>query len=86
MTIHFSPIAALAWNAGRPIAEAFPHPCRTPLPAELKLTTDMQVPEEFLLYVPADGIAYRCTLRWRAKDRAGVAFSGTEAKPHWHYG
>lgn len=54
--------------------------------AELKVSADTPVPQEFLLYVPVDGIAYRCTLRWRNRDRVGVDFNGTEPKPAWHYG
>ncbi len=54
--------------------------------AELKVPIDARVPEQFLLYVPLDATAYRCALEWRAGDRAGVSFRGTEAKPHWHYG
>ena len=54
--------------------------------AELSLAADVQMPETFLLYVRADGIAYRATLRWRDGRRAGVSFHGTEPKPAWHYG
>jgi hypothetical protein len=54
--------------------------------AELKVPLDSRVPQEFLLYVPTDGIAYQCVLAWRAGDRAGVTFNGTAPKPHWHYG
>lgn len=54
--------------------------------AELKIPVEARVPEQFLLYVPLDGTAYRCNLEWRAGDRAGVSFRGTEPKPHWHYG
>lgn len=54
--------------------------------AELTVALETPVPQEFLLYVPVEGIAYRCVLRWRNKNRAGVAFSGTEPKPAWHYG
>lgn len=54
--------------------------------AELKVSPDTPVPQEFLLYVPVDGVAYRCTLRWRVSGRAGVDFNGTEPKPAWHYG
>lgn len=54
--------------------------------AELKVSIDTVVPQEFLLYVPVDGIAYRSVLCWRNRDRAGVKFIGTEPKPHWHYG
>lgn len=54
--------------------------------AELKVPVDARVPQEFLLYVPTDGIAYRAVLCWRVKDRVGVKFNGTEPKPAWHYG
>jgi hypothetical protein len=54
--------------------------------AELKVSVGARVPEEFLLYVPTDGIAYKTVVRWRRDDRIGVMFTGTEPKPHWHYG
>lgn len=54
--------------------------------AELKVSIDARVPDEFLLYVPVDGIGYRAVVRWRREDRIGVEFTGTEPKPHWHYG
>jgi hypothetical protein len=54
--------------------------------AELKISIYSQVPPEFLLYVPVDGIAYRSVVRWRKEDRIGVQFTGTEPKPSWHYG
>jgi hypothetical protein len=54
--------------------------------AELKVDIDARVPQEFLLYVPIDGIAYRAIMRWRKEDRVGVEFTGTEPKPAWHYG
>lgn len=54
--------------------------------AELVVPVEARVPAEFLLYVPNDAIAYKATLRWRRLDRCGVSFSGTEPKPHWHYG
>lgn len=54
--------------------------------AELRVSPEARVPQEFLLYVPVDGIGYRCSLRWRKADRVGVKFLGTEPKPHWHYG
>jgi hypothetical protein len=54
--------------------------------AELKVAAEIPVPQEFLLYVPVDGVAYQCALRWRAKDRVGIAILGTAAKPSWHYG
>ncbi len=54
--------------------------------AELVVPVEARIPNEFLLYVPTDGIGYRAKLRWRKRDRCGVSFSGTEPKPHWHYG
>ena len=54
--------------------------------AELKVAIEARVPDEFLLYVPTDGIAYKTVLRWRRENRIGVEFTGTEPKPHWHYG
>ncbi len=54
--------------------------------AELKVPVEAPLPQQFLLYVPVDGIAYRAELRWRGRDRAGVEFTGTEPKPSWHYG
>jgi PilZ domain len=54
--------------------------------AELKVGAGSRVPQEFLLYVPVDGIAYRTVVRWRREDKLGVEFTGTEPKPRWHYG
>jgi hypothetical protein len=54
--------------------------------AELKVPLEARVPDRFLLYVPLDGIAYRCEVRWRRNDRVGVQFIGTEPKPKMHYG
>ena len=54
--------------------------------AELKVSLESRVPQDFLLYVPTDGIAYQCHLAWRAGERVGVSFTGTAPKPHWHYG
>ena len=54
--------------------------------AELRVPEGVVVPPEFLLYVPIDGIAYRCVVRWRKPGRIGVTFTGTEPKPSWHYG
>lgn len=54
--------------------------------AEIKIPDGVHVPSNFLLYVAVDGIAYRCTVRWRRGDRAGLQFSGTEPKPRWYYG
>jgi hypothetical protein len=54
--------------------------------AELRVPIGAPIPNEFLLYVPADGIGYQATVRWRTADRVGVSFSGTAPKPRWHYG
>ncbi|TSE13254.1 PilZ domain-containing protein [Mesorhizobium intechi] len=54
--------------------------------AELKIPIEARVPDRFLLYVPLDGVAYRCEVRWRRNDRIGVQFTGTEPKPKLHYG
>ncbi len=54
--------------------------------AELKVPLEARIPHTFLLYVPVDGIAYRSEVRWQKNDRVGVAFTGTEAKPRFHYG
>lgn len=54
--------------------------------AELRVPAEAMVPGRFLLYVPVDGIGYQCELRWRTGNRAGVLFTGTAPKPHWHYG
>lgn len=54
--------------------------------AELIVPSEARLPNEFLLYVPVDGIGYRSVVRWRKADRCGVNFTGTEPKPHWHYG
>jgi hypothetical protein len=54
--------------------------------AELKVPMAAPIPDEFLLYVPADGVGYKAVVRWRTADRLGVAFTGTAPKPRWHYG
>jgi hypothetical protein len=54
--------------------------------AELRVPAEARVPREFLLYVAIDGVAYRAVMRWRQQDKMGVMFTGTEPKPHWHYG
>ncbi|MEZ5804835.1 MAG: PilZ domain-containing protein [Rhizobiaceae bacterium] len=54
--------------------------------AELKVHPEIALPPTFTLYVPADQIAYRCELRWRSRERVGVAFTGTGPKPRFHYG
>lgn len=53
--------------------------------AGLQIDAQSPIPREFLLYIPVDGLAYRCQLRWRKGERVGVSFHGTEPKPHWHY-
>ncbi|MBZ9963025.1 PilZ domain-containing protein [Mesorhizobium sp. BR1-1-2] len=54
--------------------------------AELKIPPEARIPDRFLLYVPVDGIGYRCEVRWRRNGRIGVQFTGTEPKPRTHYG
>jgi hypothetical protein len=54
--------------------------------AELKVPLGVGIPAEFLLYVPADGVAYRSVVRWRKNDRIGIQFTGTQSKPKLHYG
>ncbi|MDP3899329.1 MAG: PilZ domain-containing protein [Mesorhizobium sp.] len=54
--------------------------------AELRISVEARVPHEFLLYVPVDGVGYRSEVAWRAGDRVGVKFTGTEPKPSWFYG
>ena len=54
--------------------------------AELSLSAEIVLPGAFILYVPVDQKAYSCLLRWRSRERAGVAFVGTGPKPRLHYG
>ncbi|TGU68390.1 PilZ domain-containing protein, partial [Mesorhizobium sp. M1C.F.Ca.ET.144.01.1.1] len=54
--------------------------------AELQVSIDARVPNEFLLYIPTDGVGYKAVVQWRRGDKLGVMFLGTEPKPHWHYG
>lgn len=54
--------------------------------AELHVAVDAHIPNEFLLYVPVDSVAYRAELRWRRNHRVGVVFHGVEPKPRLHYG
>jgi len=54
--------------------------------AELKVPLGVQLPEEFLLYIPIDAVAYRSAIRWHHGERVGVQFLRREPKPHWHYG
>lgn len=44
--------------------------------AELRLPSGVQVPAEFLLYVPVDGVAYRSVVRWHDQGRVGIEFMG----------
>lgn len=53
---------------------------------ELKIPIGARIPQQFLLYVPVDGIAYEAVVCWRKEDRIGVKFTGTKPKPSWHYG
>ena len=54
--------------------------------AELKVPADAPLPQSFQLYVPVDGVAYDCVLRWRRNERVGVEFVGRGPKPKLHYG
>jgi hypothetical protein len=54
--------------------------------AELELSAETAVPKRFQLYVPTDGIAYDCELRWRRSDRLGVEILAKGPKPRFHYG
>jgi hypothetical protein len=53
--------------------------------AELKVSPDAHIPDSFELYVPLDGIAYSCVLRWRRNERVDVEFVGRGPKPKFHY-
>jgi|APFEC2959095136_1045048.scaffolds.fasta_scaffold00756_13 hypothetical protein len=48
--------------------------------AELKLGAGQRAPDQFTLYVPHEGMAYRATVRWRAEGRIGVEFHGAEQR------
>lgn len=54
--------------------------------AEMRVPDGVNIPQEFLLYVPIDGTGYRSVVRWREGNRVGVQFMSKEPKPHWHYG
>ena len=54
--------------------------------AELKVDGLAAVPASFILYVPSDGKAYACEMRWRREDKIGVQIKGEVPKPKWHYG
>lgn len=40
--------------------------------AELRVGAQEQIPDRFLLEVPADGAAYNAVVRWRRNERLGV--------------
>jgi hypothetical protein len=42
--------------------------------ARISLSANVAIPEEFDLLVPQKGRTYRCKLRWRTGDAAGVEF------------
>ncbi len=54
--------------------------------AELQVTPQAHLPQEFLMYVAVDRLAYRCRLEWRRGGHAGVSFHGNEPKPAHLYG
>lgn len=51
--------------------------------AGLCIPAEEQLPAEFLLWIPTDHIGWRCHLRWRHGDRAGVSFHGSQRTPWW---
>lgn len=51
----------------------------------LKIPADAPIPQNFLLWVPIDGKAWRCRLKWRRGEQAGVVHEGWEEKPRWMY-
>lgn len=53
--------------------------------AELRVGVDDHVPASFLLYIQADGVAYRTEIRWRKGERIGVRFIAKESRPKQHY-
>jgi len=53
--------------------------------ALLQVSAEVPVPSQFTLYVPIDGVAYDAVLRWRRRDKVGVAFTGKGPKPKHHY-
>ncbi|WP_434722060.1 PilZ domain-containing protein [Mesorhizobium sp. RIZ17] len=48
--------------------------------AELRVGADVEIPDRFLLEVPADDMAYRALVRWRRNDRVGVALYSNAPK------
>ncbi|WP_337918714.1 PilZ domain-containing protein [Pseudaminobacter soli (ex Zhang et al. 2022)] len=54
--------------------------------AELRVPLGVEIPTEFTLYVPTDGVAYYSKVRWRRGERVGVQFTGSGPKPKHHYG
>lgn len=48
--------------------------------AELRVAADTEIPERFLLEVPADDMTYRALVRWRRNDRIGVALYSNAPK------
>ena len=46
--------------------------------AELALDPGQRAPDQFALYVPHEGMAYRATVRWRKEGRIGVEFAGAQ--------
>lgn len=48
--------------------------------AELRVAAETDIPDRFLLEVPADDMAYRALVRWRRNDRVGVALYSNAPK------
>ena len=50
------------------------------LGAELRVGADQIFPDEFLLFVRADGRTYQCKQHWRDGSRLGVGFIGVKTQ------
>ena len=48
--------------------------------AELRVDPEVQIPERFVVEIPADDATYRAVLRWRRKERLGVQFFSNSLK------
>lgn len=54
--------------------------------ARIRIEPETAIPEEFLLYIRQNNSCYRCELRWRKEDLAGLEFIERTEKPKWHLG
>ncbi len=48
--------------------------------AELALDAGQRAPDQFVLHVPHEGMAYRAAVRWREEGKIGVMFHGAERR------